>query len=336
MPREVLIVGQMADFYFSKIAPSPPNDPDKLWFNRRLMTDSFQFDSEAAYVNAMSYCGGGVFGYAQALASLGANALDRVHVFAGTSVGAFPALSFAAGISPLVITGFFKTECARIFSGIGWRKIFRAALNPTFDDAALNAALQKLFGNRTCADLRRPCVITTHDALSGRPYVFWTPHHSNLELWKLARMSAAAHTYLKSFDGYLDGGLMNNSPCHALSLTLLRRCGVRFERQRIFDLGTGANIVKRTVRETQPLLKTGLLPIIFTDTVDGAGVEVHRENVRDTLHEYGGEFDHFEFPHSDFDFFDPAVVDMIDRDWQAEINTASRSIDRFFNREPKS
>ena len=51
----------------------------------------------------------------------------------------------------------------------------------------------------------------------------------------------------------------------------------------------------------------------------------------DFLHGHGGRFDQYEFPHSDLDFDDPAVIDMIARDWMGRCVAAAEQMDDFFS-----
>lgn len=281
-------------------------------------------------MNILSLTGGGCFCAAQAATLFHARGL-RVDLFAGTSGGGAVALALAAGKSPAEVFCFFRKRAARIFSGRIWRRKLRAFIAPKYDDRELNAALHAFFGDRTCADLQTRALVTTHNLRTGQPETFFSPSHPHAPLWVLARCTMAAHTYFSSFDGHADGGLFNNDPSMAALETVLAHRIARLGEISMFALGSGQYVVNRTPSECNPARVSKWLGMILADTVDGAGAEAKRRSARIFLEAHGGRFDAFEFPHSDMDFDDPAVVAMVRRDWEPYIRTAAQRIDAFFS-----
>lgn len=287
-------------------------------------------------MNVLCFTGGGCFGYAQARVM---ECFDDsfVGAFAGTSIGAANALAAAADLRAHDVSAFFRDRAPEIFAGHRWRKFLRAGFAPRYNDAALNRGLQDLFGDLRCNQLGRPVVVVTHDLHNGEARVWHTPDCGALPVWKLARMSMGAQTYFDPFEGHSDGGLFDNDPCLAAVVAMLRAhrtdsLPLSLGDLRVFSLGSGANFTNRG--EFKPRLLSTWLRVILNDTLDCGSVTLHRDRARTLLQTHDGEFVCFEFPHSNMDFDDAAVVSMIDARWMDEMRRAAFELDRFFNLPP--
>jgi patatin-like phospholipase/acyl hydrolase len=288
-------------------------------------------------MKVVAFTGGGCFGYAQALTmcAVDPRILSSIDCFAGTSIGAILALGYGLNLPPATLARFFIERSERIFAGRWWRRRARAVLHPRYPDTELNNALQDLFDGATCADLRRPCVVCSHDLGAGRPRTWWTPAHLDLPLWELARMSAAAHTYFRRWKMQRDGGVFHNDPSMAALMALIRVHGCTLHATDLFALGNGRNPTHRTEHNhDEPGLVTGILGELVNDLLDGAAVVANREDANNLLRVYGGRFESFEFPSTCMDMDDPAVLDMIRYKWAGETREAAYAIDTFFSPAP--
>lgn len=278
-------------------------------------------------VNVVSLTGGGCFCAIQARVLCGFHHAEDVDVWAGTSAGGAVALAMAAEIAPARIISFFHAYSPRIFQK-SWNPL-RRLVPPRYDDTALNAALQKFYGERVCAQLAKPALVTTHDLRHGVPQVIWTPGCPTTEVWKLARMTMSAQTYFRPFDGRADGGLFHNDPALAAIASLIDFDVARPEEISLFCLGSGRYVVQRDAT-VNPRRLSQWLKIIVADTVDGASVAENRRMARVFTAGLGGRFDEFEFPHSDMDFDDPEVVDLVLTQWREPARMAAQRLNTFF------
>jgi predicted acylesterase/phospholipase RssA len=140
----------------------------------------------------------------------------------GTSVGAILGAPAACGIPMTQVNEFFDNDAPVIFSSTIGNKI-QQVWGPKYSAEPLEAALQKMLGDRTLADCKTKFVATSYDFATDR-LVFFKSYansfsdnncviigkDSPIKLWQVLRASSAAQTYFPAyqFNGMvlLDGG----------------------------------------------------------------------------------------------------------------------------------
>lgn len=193
----------------------------------------------------LSIDGGGIKGAMPAafLATVeevtGKRLLDHFDLIAGTSTGGILALGLGLGLSAADLLAFYEEKGPGIFAqervaGASmfrrlWRRLRNKARSarqlvlPKYSPAALRAALEEAFGDRTLGESQTRLVIPAFDRQRCAVHIFKTPHHERLLTdWKqravdVALATAAAPTYLPGHRlangiSLLDGGIWANNP----------------------------------------------------------------------------------------------------------------------------
>jgi patatin-like phospholipase/acyl hydrolase len=229
--------------------------------------------------NVLSLDGGGCRGVVSAVlvAALAERApclLDRVHLFAGTSIGAANALAYASGRHPDKMVEFYATHGKELFSKrmrprgmlgllvamlqplplIGsWVNDLDSLFLPKWSNKGLRGALADYFGEEEkLADLAPKRVLLTALALEGtlgessaRVVVpvpidnFESSGLRDLPIHEAALRSMSAPTFFESVDGYVDGGVFANNPSIAALAAAIDHAGRRLEDVRLLSIGTG-------------------------------------------------------------------------------------------------
>lgn len=175
---------------------------------------------------AVSIAGGGDFGVgpiaylARLVADLRARgvswdevATQVVALFAGTSVGAILAAGLAIGMDPVELLGVFLHEVNGIF---GERTTGgRLGLDPKYNDAYVNEALPRIFGQRTFAQTRTPLIVLAWDA-SRKDLRVFGPQDKDVPVWWAVRASMAAPTYFPPWGEYYAGQTVPSSGIRSL------------------------------------------------------------------------------------------------------------------------
>ena len=221
----------------------------------------------------LSLQGGGVLGKGQAVAlreleldaPAGAAPLPlwrRFGLVGGTSVGALIGAAVAIGLPMKAVNDFFDVSAPKIFGGspVGpWWNTFTQLWSSKYSAAALEAALQELFGGHTLADCRTKFICTAFDAASGRNVYFQNYGASrysaeeivfgadspmmNFPLWQICRASAAAQTYFPALNlgtmTLIDGGNTGNNAPDMLCLTEALANGAALADISMLSIGSG-------------------------------------------------------------------------------------------------
>lgn len=157
--------------------------------------------------------------------------LKEVDFICGTSAGGILALLLASGHTPEECHEIYTWAMPHIFAHNPWRVI-----NPfvsRYSDKAKQELMQHYFGERTMADLVKPCAVVAF-RLDGRkskstsffhregwrPAVFSNMPKAagivepdlDLKVWDAAMRTSAAPTFFPIFRGYTDGGIVANNP----------------------------------------------------------------------------------------------------------------------------
>jgi uncharacterized protein len=178
----------------------------------------------------LSIDGGGIKGaFAAAFLSGLQQSLDHsianyFDLICGTSTGGIIAIALGLGLAPDQILEFYKSNGAAIFpESQAWLSRARYYFFTKYDADPLFRALRLAYGDRVLGDSKSRLLIPSFSALTGRIYVYKTPHHERFQTdWRLpavevAMATAAAPTYFPpyvspSFITHLDGGMWANNP----------------------------------------------------------------------------------------------------------------------------
>jgi hypothetical protein len=150
--------------------------------------------------------------------------LDKVELFAGTSIGGINALFLAQGGSLVDLMDLYENKAARIFKDRGWwdrfwlDEIYRA----DFSHEDMYEVLTEVFGDRTMKALKTDVLIPVFDMRSWNTK-FYERDDGDVRVRDVARMTSAAPTFWPSHLWSLDGGLFANNPSDCAITTAIRR-----------------------------------------------------------------------------------------------------------------
>jgi len=192
--------------------------------------------------------------------------LERAELVAGTSTGSIVAICLAMDIPPSEIVNLFYDLGPKVFKdrdildGItrGADELFRA----DFSSEPLKAAMEEVFGAKTrLGDLKKKVLIPSFDldnqdaesrAKATRVYKarFWKPKYMhnfegggsdcNVLAVDAAMRSSSAPTYFPSYQGYVDGGVVDNNPSMSALAKAMKRDN-RLSAHTLLSVGTGFN-----------------------------------------------------------------------------------------------
>ena len=185
--------------------------------------------------------------------------LNEVDLLAGTSTGGILALGLAYGLSPLALRNFYYEESAYIFND-SWLddvKDMGRLIGAEYDSEPLAHVLRRVIGKTRLDELQKKVLITAFDLDNEatdpkrrrwKPKFFHnypgTDSDGHRLAYRVALYTAAAPTYFPSVDGYIDGGVVANSPSlAAVAQTQDRRAEIAdrpgLEQIVLLSLGTG-------------------------------------------------------------------------------------------------
>jgi uncharacterized protein len=178
-------------------------------------------------------------------------------MIAGTSTGGIIALGLGLGISTGEIAGFYRDDGRRIFPPLPGRWIGRArrflsSLNgPKLMHEELEKAMRKRFVDHLLGESMTRLVIPAFMMPKTEIAVFKTDHHEDFKndhatpMWKVARATSAAPTYLKGLEHeesgriFIDGGVWANNPVMIALVDAVTAYDISFDQVEIFSIGTG-------------------------------------------------------------------------------------------------
>jgi hypothetical protein len=151
--------------------------------------------------------------------------LDRADLFAGTSTGGLIALALAAGLDLATIRLLYEENAKRVFKDSILDDIVDLGkiLGADYEVANLRTELDRVFGDRTLAQLTRRVLVTAFDldnedpvARTWKPKIFHNFPGPDSDGEQLAAAvgtyTSAAPTYFQSADGFIDGGVFAANP----------------------------------------------------------------------------------------------------------------------------
>ena len=178
-------------------------------------------------------------------------------MMAGTSTGAIVALGLSLEFPTTDILSFYRDDGRLIFPplprswfGRKWRGV-RSLHGPLLDHKELEKALRRRFGERTLDECATRIVVPAFMMPKTEIAVFKTDHHPDFKhdhetpIWKVARSSAAAPTYLKGLEHqesgriFIDGGVWANNPVMVALVDAFSAYDITPEQVRILSIGTG-------------------------------------------------------------------------------------------------
>jgi patatin-like phospholipase/acyl hydrolase len=174
-------------------------------------------------------------------------------MIAGTSTGAIIALGLARHFPIDDIHAFYEDDGRRIFPPgprQNWRK-FLHFLSPKLAHEELEAALKSRFEDVLLGEAHARIVIPAFMMPKTEIAVFKTDHHSDFRndhltpMWKVARSTSAAPTYLKGLEHaesgriFIDGGVWANNPIMVALVDALTAYELSFDQIDILSIGTG-------------------------------------------------------------------------------------------------
>lgn len=189
------------------------------------------------------------------------NIIDYFDLIAGTSTGGIIALAIAAGIPASDILNFYKNKGETIFPTTRfinrWRYHFKHLFSAKHSINSLRSSLESAFNptdsrTTTLHDLKCRVVIPTFHPLSGKSFIFRTPHceiglsQENISIIDVAVATAAAPTFfipatLKQngiTNEYIDGGVWANTPSLVAIIEATKHLDIPLNKIDILSIGT--------------------------------------------------------------------------------------------------
>lgn len=178
-------------------------------------------------------------------------------MIAGTSTGGIIALGLGLGIATPDIAAFYRDDGRRIFPPLRgrWpgkaRRLLGWALGPKLAHEELEKALMARFGEHLLGESAARLVIPAFMMPKTEIAVFKTDHHQDFRndhltpMWKVARSTSAAPTYLKGHEHeesgriFVDGGVWANNPVMVALVDALTAYDLTPEQIDVFSIGTG-------------------------------------------------------------------------------------------------
>jgi len=183
-----------------------------------------------------------------------ANFFDMI---AGTSTGGIIALGLGLHFPTEDIVSFYRDDGRKIFPPLPkgkWRQrlsLGRWALRSKLCHEALEEALKNRFGEAVLGASYPRLVIPAFMMPKTEIAVFKTDHHADFRndhlslMWKVARSTSAAPTYLKGLEHkesgriFIDGGIWANNPVMVALVDAMSGYELSFDQIEILSIGTG-------------------------------------------------------------------------------------------------
>ena len=176
----------------------------------------------------------------------------------GTSTGGIIALALGLGISTEDITAFYRDDGRKIFPPLPDNCLDKARQllswgfwGPKLAHEKLEKALTHRFQDHLLGESSARLVIPAFMMPKTEIAVFKTDHHEDFKndhrtpMWKVARSTSAAPTYLKGHEHeesgriFIDGGVWANNPVMVALVDALTAYDLVPEQIEVFSIGTG-------------------------------------------------------------------------------------------------
>ncbi len=239
--------------------------------------------------------GGGIRGLIAALvlAELedrsGRPASELFDLIAGTSTGGIIAGAVCAPdpLPAAEVAAIYEEEGPRIFDLSVAQRIRSAGglLDEKYDDAALDAALERFLGDKRLSETRPELIVPTYDTAAPGPYFFKTTDAredpaEDAALSDVARATSAAPTYFEPSErgrqALVDGGVFAVNPGMSALAEVLRHQPEADVK--LVSLGTGERTTKRSFDEIKDwgLVEWArpILDVVFDGTSDAVDYQL--------------------------------------------------------------
>lgn len=178
-------------------------------------------------------------------------------MIAGTSTGGIIALGLGLEMPTAEIVAFYRDDGRRIFPQLPLqfsgkaRQLWNWAFGPKLDHMELDGALNRCFKEHLLGEATARLVIPAFMMPKTEIAVFKTDHHADFRndhrtpMWKVARATSAAPTYLKGLEHeesgriFIDGGVWANNPVMVAVVDALSAYDLAFDQIEILSIGTG-------------------------------------------------------------------------------------------------
>ncbi len=178
-------------------------------------------------------------------------------MIAGTSTGGIIALGLGLGFSTADISAFYRDDGRRIFPPMPGCRLGRMrqklewAFGPKLAHEELEKALKNRFEDHLLGESAARIVIPAFMVPKTEITVFKTDHHEDFRndyqtlMWKVARSTSAAPTYLKGHEHeesgriFIDGGVWANNPVMVALVDALSAYDLTPGQIEVFSIGTG-------------------------------------------------------------------------------------------------
>ncbi len=178
-------------------------------------------------------------------------------MIAGTSTGGIIALGLGLGKSAAEIAAFYRDDGRCIFPRlpqrrlIRWWKLWWALHGPRLNHEELERSLKRRFEDHLLGESTCRLVIPAFLMPKTEIAVFKTDHHEDFRndhktpMWKVARATSAAPTYLKGLEHeesgriFIDGGVWANNPAMVALVDALTAYDLTPDQVQMLSIGTG-------------------------------------------------------------------------------------------------
>lgn len=179
-------------------------------------------------------------------------------MIAGTSTGGIIALGLGLAFPTVDITAFYRDDGRKIFPPLPGRWLDRARqwvswrfIGPKLAHKELEKALKLRFKNHLLGESSVRLVVPAFMMPKTEIALFKTDHHEDFRhdhrtpMWKVARSTSAAPTYLKGHEHeesgriFIDGGVWANNPVMVALVDALTAYDLTPEQVEVFSIGTG-------------------------------------------------------------------------------------------------
>lgn len=178
--------------------------------------------------------------------------IDQIDLICGVSTGSIIGLALASGMSPKETAVFYEKCLPKVFKDSYWDDLVDLGrmVGADYDYSNLKKVIKDNIGNKTLGELTKKVLIPTFDLdneASGmrtwKPKFYNNYQESDLSetVVDVAVRSSAAPSYFPVYQGYIDGGMVSNSPCMSAIAQALdtNSANQKLENIRLLSLGTG-------------------------------------------------------------------------------------------------
>ena len=178
-------------------------------------------------------------------------------MIAGTSTGGIMALGLGLEMPADEIVSFYRDDGRVIFPPLPSLRVgqctrfISSLFRPKLEHQRLEHALRTRFGNRLLGESVTRLVVPAFMMPKTEIAVFKTDHHADFRkdhatpIWKVARSTSAAPTYLKGLEHsesgkiFIDGGVWANNPVMVAIIDALSAYDIEPDQIKVFSIGTG-------------------------------------------------------------------------------------------------